>query len=58
MAKPKEKWMAVLTEGKKSEMHLLRPIKVIIQADLCVVGDDPRLPKTKVKSMLLQITNN
>ncbi|XP_037905174.1 vacuolar protein sorting-associated protein 13 isoform X4 [Hermetia illucens] len=49
MAKPKEKWMAVLTEGKKSEMHLLRPIKVIIQADLCVVGDDPRLPKTKVK---------
>lgn len=29
-------------------MHILEPIAMNVCADLCVVDDDPRLPKTRI----------
>lgn len=29
-------------------MHILEPIAMNVSADLCVVDDDPRLPKTRI----------
>lgn len=29
-------------------MHILEPIAMNVTADLCVVDDDPRLPKTRI----------
>ena len=49
--KPEEKWTDVISNYYQTEMHVLRPTSMIVNADVCVIGDDPRLPKTIVKSM-------
>lgn len=48
MAKPLENWKEALDDGKVTDMHILEPTAMYLSADLCVVDDDPRLPKTKI----------
>lgn len=39
-------------------MHLLRPTSIIVNAEVCVVDNDPRLPKTRVNILLPVINLN
>lgn len=48
LAKPSENWREALQNGKNTDMHLLEPTAMHLSADLCVVDDDPRLPKTRI----------
>lgn len=48
MAKSTENWKEALVDGKVTDMHILEPTAMYLSADLCVVDDDPRLPKTKI----------
>lgn len=49
VSKPNENWEECIYNPKAiSEMHLLRPTTFIITADVCVVDDDPRMPKQKI----------
>lgn len=58
VVKPRENWELTMSKMIDSEMHLLRPTSVIIDAEVCVVDDDPRLPKTKVGILLPSIKLN
>lgn len=48
IASPKEDWQDALLSGETTEMHLLEPANIKISAHVCVIDDDPRLPKTRV----------
>lgn len=48
LAKPTDDWKEILLNGKVTSMHILEPIAMNVTADLCVVDDDPRLPKTRI----------
>lgn len=48
LAKPTDDWKEILLNGKVTSMHILEPIAMNVSADLCVVDDDPRLPKTRI----------
>lgn len=48
-----DNWQEVLKHGKISTLHILEPIALQVQADMCVVDDDPRLPKTRIHGMLI-----
>ncbi|KAJ6629556.1 Vacuolar protein sorting-associated protein 13, partial [Pseudolycoriella hygida] len=50
LAKPTADWKEVLLTGKVTSMHILEPIAMNVSADLCLVDDDPRLPKTRITS--------
>ncbi|XP_017078120.1 vacuolar protein sorting-associated protein 13 [Drosophila eugracilis] len=43
-----EPWRLALREANSTEMHVLRPVSLKVIAALCVVDNDPRLPKVKV----------
>lgn len=48
VVRPQENWQEVIDNRKKTDMHLLEPTSIMVSAHLCVVDDDPRLPKTKI----------
>lgn len=48
LAKSSDHWQGILTQGKISRLHLLEPTSLQVKAALCVVDDDPRLPKTRL----------
>lgn len=48
LAKSDDQWQDALTQGKITKLHLLEPTSLQVKAALCVVDDDPRLPKTRV----------
>lgn len=43
-----EPWQAALRDAESTEMHVLRPVSLEVTAALCVIDNDPRLPKVKV----------
>ncbi|XP_055373962.1 intermembrane lipid transfer protein Vps13 [Condylostylus longicornis] len=49
---PKENWKETLLESKFTAMHLLSPTSLFVNADICAIDDDPRLPKAKVEALL------
>lgn len=55
LAKPMENWRQALQDGKVTDMHLLEPTAMHLSADLCVVDDDPRLPKTRISAKIPSI---
>ncbi|XP_037042887.1 vacuolar protein sorting-associated protein 13-like, partial [Bradysia coprophila] len=50
LAKPTDDWKEILLSGRVTSMHILEPIAMNVCADMCVVDDDPRLPKTRITS--------
>ncbi|XP_062132408.1 intermembrane lipid transfer protein Vps13 isoform X1 [Drosophila sulfurigaster albostrigata] len=62
VARPTENWQHVLSLAVSTDLHVLQPTSLEITAALCVVDDDPRLPKIKVDivvpSVLLNITED
>ncbi|KAH8237095.1 hypothetical protein KR038_004232 [Drosophila bunnanda] len=53
-----EPWQAALMHAESTEMHVLRPVSLQVTAALCVVDNDPRLPKIKVDIDLPSILVN
>lgn len=58
VVKPNENWELVMNKMLESDMHLLRPTSVLVECEICVVDDDPRMPKTKVGILLPSIKLN
>ncbi|XP_023292594.2 vacuolar protein sorting-associated protein 13 [Lucilia cuprina] len=58
VSKPEDDWELCMRKLIISDMHLLRPTSVLVDAELCVVDDDPRLPKTKINILLPSINLN
>lgn len=55
MAKSTDHWKDSLTQGKISRLHLLEPTSLQVKAALCVVDDDPRLPKTRIHAKISNV---
>lgn len=55
VAKPDEDWEDALGNLYGTEMHILEPSFVKLSASICVITDDPRLPKCKVACELPSI---
>lgn len=55
LAKPTDHWQDTLTQGKISRLHILEPTSLQVKAALCVVDDDPRLPKTRLYAKIPSI---
>ncbi|XP_052870380.1 intermembrane lipid transfer protein Vps13 [Anopheles cruzii] len=47
-----EDWLGSLRLNTVTEMHLLEPTSFHVSAHLCVIDDDPRLPKCKIFGVL------
>lgn len=47
-AKATDNWREALSQGRISQLHILEPIALQVTAAMCVVDDDPRLPKTRI----------
>ncbi|XP_050092629.1 intermembrane lipid transfer protein Vps13 isoform X2 [Anopheles aquasalis] len=47
-----EEWFNSLSMNIVTEMHVLEPTSFCISAHLCVIDDDPRLPKCKIFGIL------
>lgn len=43
-----EPWQTALRAARPTEMHVLRPVSLKLTAALCVMDNDPRMPKVKV----------
>lgn len=54
-AKPTDNWQEALNLGKISRLHILEPISLQVTAAMCVVDDDPRLPKTRIHAKIPSI---
>lgn len=55
IASSSEDWQDALLSGETTVMHLLEPTNIKISAHICVIDDDPRLPKTRVFSEIPSI---
>lgn len=52
---PGDNWTAVLLDGAghfADDMHVLEPTSIEFAAHVCLISDDPRLPKTKLSGRL------
>ncbi|KAM8714231.1 hypothetical protein ACLKA7_014379 [Drosophila subpalustris] len=58
VARPNENWQHVLSLAVSTDMHVLQPTSLEVTAALCVVDDDPRLPKIKVDIVLPSVLLN
>lgn len=58
VAKSYENWLDARSSEIRTEMHLLEPFSFKVSAHLCVIDDDPRLPKTKISSEIPSIKLN
>ncbi|XP_034479091.1 vacuolar protein sorting-associated protein 13 isoform X2 [Drosophila innubila] len=47
-ARPHEDWQHVLSLAVSTDLHVLQPTSLKVVAALCVIDNDPRLPKIKV----------
>lgn len=52
LAKQSDPWRDALTRGQITKLHILAPTSLQVKADLCVVDDDPRLPKTRIQAKI------
>lgn len=48
VVKKGEKWRNNMSRA--CGLHIVRPFSLIVDANVCVIPNDPRLPKTKVES--------
>ncbi|XP_034653735.1 vacuolar protein sorting-associated protein 13 [Drosophila subobscura] len=48
VVRPGEPWDQALKAAVSTDMHVLQPASLMVTAALCVVDDDPRMPKMKV----------
>lgn len=55
LAKSTDQWQDALTQGKITKLHLLEPTSLQVKAALCVVDDDPRLPKTRIHGRTINL---
>lgn len=56
VANRNEDWQnAIASDDEATPMHLLQPTNLIIQIHKCLITDDPRLPKIKIKGILQKI---
>lgn len=43
-----ENWQACLSHDRVTQMHIVEPIGLHVTFDMCVVDDDPQLPKMRI----------
>jgi vacuolar protein sorting-associated protein 13A/C len=58
VAAPTEDWQSTILENNVTEMHILQPTTLKLSAHLCVIEDDPRLPKCKISGEIPKIHIN
>lgn len=54
----KEDWQSAIMSHEATPLHLLQPTNLVIQIHKCLITDDPRMPKIKVRGELEQIAVN
>ncbi|XP_068631393.1 intermembrane lipid transfer protein Vps13 isoform X2 [Battus philenor] len=55
IAAPKEDWQTAIASDVGTPLHLLQPTNLVIQIHKCLITDDPRMPKIKVRGELEKI---
>ncbi|CAH0605439.1 unnamed protein product [Chrysodeixis includens] len=56
IAHPKEDWQSAIASNEEATpLHLLQPTNLVINIQKCLITDDPRLPKIKVRGELQKI---
>ncbi|KAJ8733309.1 hypothetical protein PYW08_001607 [Mythimna loreyi] len=55
IAHPDEDWQVAIASTEGTPLHLLQPTTLVIQIHKCLITDDPRMPKIKVRGELEKI---
>ncbi|CAH2071109.1 unnamed protein product, partial [Iphiclides podalirius] len=55
VATPSEGWHSAIASDVGTPLHLLQPTNLVIQIHKCLITDDPRMPKVKVRGELEKI---
>ncbi|KAL0832908.1 hypothetical protein ABMA28_001052, partial [Loxostege sticticalis] len=55
IATAQEDWHSAIASNEATPLHLLQPTTLVIQIHKCLIADDPRLPKIKVRGELQKI---
>ncbi|XP_047510768.1 vacuolar protein sorting-associated protein 13 isoform X2 [Pieris napi] len=55
IASPNEDWQSAIASNEATYLHLLQPTNLVIQIHKCLITDDPRMPKIKIKGELQKI---
>lgn len=50
-----ENWKACLSHDRVTQMHIVEPIGLHVAIDMCVVDDDPQLPKMRISAKVPRI---
>ncbi|XP_053604237.1 intermembrane lipid transfer protein Vps13 isoform X1 [Plodia interpunctella] len=58
IALPDEDWPSAIASNEATPLHLLQPTNLTIQIHKCLITDDPRMPKIKVRGELDTIVIN
>ncbi|KAJ8727553.1 hypothetical protein PYW07_001672 [Mythimna separata] len=55
IAHPDEDWQTAIASTEGTHLHLLQPTNLVIQIHKCLITDDPRMPKVKIRGELQKI---
>ncbi|XP_028027252.1 vacuolar protein sorting-associated protein 13 isoform X3 [Bombyx mandarina] len=55
IATSSEDWQSAIASNEATSLHLLQPTNLVIQIHKCLITDDPRMPKVKVRGELEKI---
>ncbi|XP_050667360.1 intermembrane lipid transfer protein Vps13 isoform X3 [Leptidea sinapis] len=55
VASSNEDWHSAIVSNEATPLHLLQPTTLVIQIHKCLITDDPRLPKIKIRGELQKI---
>lgn len=55
IASANEDWQSAIASNEATPLHLLQPTNLVIQIHKCLITDDPRLPKIKIRGELEKI---
>ncbi|CAK1546186.1 unnamed protein product [Leptosia nina] len=55
IASPGEDWQSAIVANEATPLHLLQPTNLLIQIHKCLIIDDPRMPKIKIRGELQKI---
>ncbi|KAM3967394.1 vacuolar protein sorting 13C isoform 2-T2 [Aphomia sociella] len=55
IATANEDWQSAIASNEATPLHLLQPTNLVIQIHKCLITDDPRLPKIKIRGELEKI---
>lgn len=50
-----EDWKSAIASNEATPLHLLQPTNLLIQIHKCLITDDPRMPKIKIRGELQKI---